>query len=130
MNEINEVSQDFLAECYVSAINSLFNNTVTATKEQITEEVMKLVDTMISEIVEKSRAFEALDFRQIYVAVATNAVGEILQALIKNQFLVERGKSVFKEWLDSLWRKRQYQAVINTVRLKYRSPITLALMGL
>lgn len=130
MSEINEVSQDLLAESYVRVINALFNNTVTATKDQITEDVMKLVDKMIFEIADKSKAFEELDFRQIYVAAATNAMGRILYALIKNKFLVEKGKEVFQDWLDSLWKNRPYQAVINAARLKYRSPVSLALMGL
>lgn len=108
---------------YVSAINSIWqssmrNNSV----DNISDEVKDLMNTVLTEIRNGTKAFVAVDitFNIFYVPNVPWQV-TLVSALATGSV---------SDWVAALRGKKQYVAVVNAVALNFKSAVQLALYGL
>lgn len=107
------------------AIKVIFKGAVHATPEQITDEVADMVTKIINEIAICSKRIETtlevtqkLLYKRFPVQILIGKIG-------KKQL----GKLLSK-WFESIYRNFATRACTNTAAARWRSPVTIALMGL
>lgn len=117
----NEVKQQYVNAIEIIWQGSMRNNTV----DNIDDNVVRLMDSVLSEISKGTYAFLAVDVTYsifydlpsswlgLLVWVAQNALGE-----------------TFQGWFNVIFNNRKYRAVINAAALNFKSPVQLALYGL
>jgi len=126
-----------LRQAYHDAVQTLFAGTLQSTPDDINQEVVDDIDTMMIEISKCSKAFTELGFNLIYEATVQVAVGyvisKILDGLAANYAkdkINEKLKEVLMDWVNSLMGNNQFKACINVARVNWKSKVAIDLLGL
>lgn len=140
MNQI-AISPSETKQMYAQAVNVLFGGTIAVTADEITNEVIVLTDTMITEIANCSRNITKIGFEIIYKVTVGRVIDAGVNAFSNNllsEILIneatddiqEEIKTTLENWVYALMGNRRFLMCINAAKLRYRSPLVIALMGL
>lgn len=126
-------------EAYVGIINKLFDGQMQDnTPQNITPEVVQLINTMTDEIVKCSRAYLGthIVYMTFYTATSIDDIliayggGQAVDWLDTNPPYTNNPMKTFIDWIDVLMGNRQYKSCVTIAKAKYLSPVQLALYGL
>lgn len=143
------LTKEQIQQAYADSINILFGGAVQAEAEQISEQVILDVDTMIGEIANCSKSMTELSFNLIFsvllaigsgkiVDVATNVFGVYADNFFV-RFMLEYEpaglaympvSNFLHDWVQALMKSRSHKACILTARAKWRSKIEAELSDL
>lgn len=115
------LTQD-IKEAYIGMVHKLWPQTHHYTANDVNEDVVRIVNTVVEETLRASQG----------VSGVIEALEELLP-LYRAKTLwkfVKKTIKLFREVAEGLESHRRYRFIIDTARLKYRSPIEIALMGL
>ena len=111
---------------YVKAINAIWGGTMQNNSVyNINEDVVELVDKVLSEIRKGSQAMLAIDVIYNFFYSAPGSWAEVIIGAIING--ISGGVS---GWIDVLKGSKMYASVVNTAALRYKSAVQLALYGI
>lgn len=131
-----------IQQVYSEAISVLFGGAITAEPEQITEQVIQAVDTMLNEIAVCSRLVSNVSFNVLYAILLSPMVGAVVDKVLDPyhvNFLQKMAikytanktvKTVLQEWVNHLSANRRFIGCINQARANWRSKIQIELMDL
>ena len=121
-------------QIYANLIGILFNGAVTATPDQISNQVITDVDAMMIAIAKCSQPFKEATFKVIYNVIIGKFVGKFVESIVENFILREHieGKieDLIQDWVLSLVKDYQFRPCVDGARLNWRSPIEIDLLGI
>ena len=123
-----------LKQAYVDAIRILFNGVLSASPDQINDQVIADVDAMFVEIAKCSQAMSRLGFELIYELTLGMALGKITGSLIGNFFLrakvEEKIQDKVEQWVLGLTSDFRYRPCIEGAKVNWKSKIELDLLDI
>jgi len=108
---------------YHAMIQKLYGGVVYSTPSMITDSVASVVNTILDEAIECSKAFVITEELIGYLYPVGTFAG-------LTRDLVESARSVLENWVEVISGNRIYEACINTAKLNHRTPLELALLGI
>lgn len=110
-------------ETYHELVQRLYGGTVSSSPSQITEDVADIVNTILDEAVECSKA---VAITQALISLLFPSTSVI--SFTKN--LVKTGYSAIMDWLAASEGNEAATACIESAKLNWRSRLELALLGM
>ena len=119
-----------LKRAYADVIDLQFNNVIKATPDQINQQVVDDIDTMMIEIAKCSQAMAQFGFEVVYKLTLATAVGKIIDGFIKSKGTNAAVKFTLKKWVTELASRRQFAPCLNGARVNWKSKIELDLLDI
>lgn len=117
-------------QAYVDAIEILFAGAIKLQAYQINDQVMKSVDSMITDITKCSQRIASFGFDVIYKLTVDTVLGMYIPVLVIKLGTSFAVKQLLKKWVTQLTSNYQFIACLNVARANYRSRIEIELLGL
>lgn len=138
---MSNLSKKDVQVAYANAIEILFGGVIKAEPSQVTEQVIKDVDTMIYEIANCSKNIVQIGIDIIYKVTVERGIGAVKGLFIDNlllDILFDKAtqnqqdyiKELFDEWMHKLIGNRRFRACIYQARRNWRSKVEMELMGI
>lgn len=105
---------------YHQIIQTLWDGSVSSSPSQVSEEVADIVDTVIEEIYNCSQNFSGT----LAFLAAIGGVWILPRNIVKHYF------DALYTWFSDIQGSTTYEACINQAALNWKTPLTLALMGI
>ena len=119
-----------LKQAYVDVIDLLFNGVLKAQLDQINEQVVVDIDTMMVEIAKCSQKMAEFGFDIVYKLTLGTAIGKIVDGFIQSKGSSAAVKSTLKKWVMELASHRQFAPCLNGARVNWKSRIELDLLDI
>jgi hypothetical protein len=108
---------------YHQTIQNLYGGVVYSSPGMITESVADVVNTILDEAMECSKAF-AVTEQLLNFLYPSGTFGDLTYDLFEGAY------EAITNWIKVIETNRVYEACINTAKLNYRTPLELALLGI
>lgn len=109
---------------YVLFIQSVWQGAISATIDQINDDVRNVANTVFLEIQNCSRALLAVDmiYQNFYTATS---LGDVIKNIIQGTIT-----GTIDGWINVILGNSQYKTCVTATALKWKSEMRLALLGL
>lgn len=121
------LTQD-VKQTYADAIGILFGGVLTATADQINDQVVEHVDTMLREIVKCSEKITSLSFDLFYKIVVEKSGVRILGELFEK--IANKVKEYIEDWVKTLSKNYQFAPCLAAALVNWKSTIEIDLLGI
>ena len=117
-----------LKQDYVDVIALLFDGVITATPDQINNQVIVDVDTMMKEIAKCSQKMASFGFDVVYKLTLGSVIGMVIDSFIKRFATNAVVKATIKEWVKALASNYQFSACLSAAQVNWKSKVEIDLL--
>lgn len=120
-------------QSYANVIKILFDGVLSAEPDQINDQVVEHVDTMLREIAKCSEAIKKLAFETLY-SVINLPLGGLTSSIIMNWYINNQAngkiEDIIEEWVIALTSDYKFRPCLEGARVNWKSTIEIDLLGI
>ena len=110
-------------QAYNDLIQNLYDGSLNSSPEMISQEVIDIVNTILTEAIECSKAI-AITEELINILFPSGTLGRLTKDIVTS------GLQAIFNWIDAIQGNRIYSICLAQAKLNWKSPLQLALIGI